>query len=528
MSSIIKFKDKTHGKQVNLTSTHRSPSRQRDMNMENVPAANIQGDTARVTRARAKVLGASRGLPPLHPSVKQDQKQALQPKTKRALENKSATDGASIIQAKRRAVLKDITNNPFEDSSVKASNAIKASTSKQGKRCTATAKKNGRVAPSLRVHPQIQKRKEKTSESMTKQSTKELHEVTSLLKSENDSAIIYKNPSIGGVPDLMLANQTSSRYSGSGSSSQKGESKITNEVEASNDQCIIDIDSKHKAPQMCSLYAAELYRSLRTAELKWRHSVDYMRTMQLEITQEMRGILIDWLVEVCEEYGLASETFYLTVALIDQYLSKKCIGKRRLQLLGITCMLIASKYEEICAPRVEDFCFITDSTYTRGEVLEMEHEILDLLSFQLSIPTTRKFLRLKSTSIAYYLVTLRFLFAAQSSYKAPVLELEFLANYLAELTLIDYSFVKFLPSLIAASAIFLAKWTLDQDEDPWNATLEHYTGYKVSELKVTVLALQDLQLNNAAPLHAIRQKYAQQKFKSVATLSSCKPVKPLS
>ncbi|KAJ0824820.1 putative cyclin domain-containing protein [Helianthus annuus] len=229
----------------------------------------------------------------------------------------------------------------------------------------------------------------------------------------------------------------------------------------------------------------------------------------------MRSILIDWLVEVCEEYGLASETFYLTVALIDIYLSKKCIGKRRLQLLGITCMLVASKYEEICAPRVEEFCFITDSTYTRADVLEMEHQILDVLSFQLSVPTIKKFLRL------------RFLLAAQSSYKAPVIELEFLANYLAELSQIEYRFVKFLPSLIAASAVYLAKWTLDQDEDPWNATLEHYTSYKAPELKVTVLALQDLQLNNASALHAIRQKYKQQKYKSVATLISQKPVKPL-
>ncbi|XP_024994596.1 cyclin-A2-1-like isoform X2 [Cynara cardunculus var. scolymus] len=467
---------------------HHSSSRQRAMTMGNVPAANIQGATTRVTRARAKVLGASRGLPPRHPLVKQDHKQALQPKAKRASsDNKSATDVASNVPAKRRAVLKDITNNLFEDSSIKVSNGIKDQTSKQVKRCT--GKKNGRVAPSLPVDPQIQKRKEKASESMTKQSTKELLKITSQLKSETDGAVIYKNPSIG-------------------------ESKTTSEVEASKDQSIIDIDSKHKGPQMCSLYAAEVYSSLRTAELKWRHSVDYMKTVQLEISQEMRGILIDWLVEVCEEYGLASETFYLTVALIDQYLSKKCIGKRRLQLLGITCMLIASKYEEICAPRVEDFCFITDSTYTRGEVLEMEHTILDLLSFQLSVPTTRKFLR-------------RFLLAAQSSYMAPVIELEFLANYLAELTLIDYSFLKFLPSLIAASAIFLAKWTLDQDEDPWNATLEHYTGYKGSELKVTVLALQELQLNNAAPLHAVRQKYSQQKYKGVATLTSCKPVKAL-
>ncbi|KAJ0431902.1 putative cyclin [Helianthus annuus] len=449
---------------------HRSSSRQRDMDIENVPAANIQGPPGRVTRARAKVFGASAGLPPLQPVVKQDHKRA------------PLTVVAPMVQAKKRAVLKDITNNSFNESSIKVPNGNKAQISKRVKRCA--VKKNEKVARSIPVDLQIQKRNIKAAETVTKQSANELCEANSQLTSENDITISV------------------------------GESIITVEVEATNDESVIDIDSKHKGPQMCSLYAAEIHANLCTNELKWRHSADYMKTVQLEITQEMRSILIDWLVEVCEEYGLASETFYLTVALIDIYLSKKCIGKRRLQLLGITCMLVASKYEEICAPRVEEFCFITDSTYTRADVLEMEHQILDVLSFQLSVPTIKKFLR-------------RFLLAAQSSYKAPVIELEFLANYLAELSQIEYRFIKFLPSLIAASAVYLAKWTLDQDEDPWNATLEHYTSYKAPELKVTVLALQDLQLNNASPLHAIRQKYKQQKYKSVATLISQKPVKPL-
>lgn len=102
-------------------------------------------------------------------------------------------------------------------------------------------------------------------------------------------------------------------------------------------------------------------------------------------------------------------------------------------------------------------------------------------SFQLSISTTKKFLRLKPTSITFYITRAhpkwsltylvlffrRFLLVGQTSYKAPVIELEYLANYLAELTLIEYSFLKFLPSLIAASAVFLAKWTLDHDEHPW-------------------------------------------------------------
>ncbi|KAJ0631208.1 putative cyclin domain-containing protein [Helianthus annuus] len=474
---------------------HRSSSRQRDMNIENVPAANIQGPTGRVTRARAKVFGASAGLPPLQPVAKQDHKRA------------PLTVVAPTVQAKKRAVLKDITNNSFNESSIKVPNGNKAQISKRVKRCA--VKKNEKVARSIPVDPQIQKRNTKAAETVTKQSANKLCEANSQLTSENDITI-----SVGTMLELNLSSWISDKHYGHGSSSQNvlllynaGESIITVEVEATNDESVIDIDSKHKGPQMCSLYAAEIHANLCTNELKWRHSADYMKTVQLEITQEMRSILIDWLVEVCEEYGLASETFYLTVALIDIYLSKKCIGKRRLQLLGITCMLVASKYEEICAPRVEEFCFITDSTYTRADVLEMEHQILDVLSFQLSVPTIKKFLRL------------RFLLAAQSSYKAPVIELEFLANYLAELSQIEYRFVKFLPSLIAASAVYLAKWTLDQDEDPWNATLEHYTSYKAPELKVTVLALQDLQLNNASALHAIRQKYKQQKVNALANYS---------
>jgi len=54
-----------------------------------------------------------------------------------------------------------------------------------------------------------------------------------------------------------------------------------------------------------------------------------------------------------------------------------------------------------------------------------------------------------------------------SNLQVPSADLEFLANYLAELTLVEYSFLKFLPSLIAASAVFLARWTFDQSEHPW-------------------------------------------------------------
>ncbi|TYI24830.1 hypothetical protein ES332_A05G012200v1 [Gossypium tomentosum] len=227
---------------------------------------------------------------------------------------------------------------------------------------------------------------------------------------------------------------------------------------------VVDIDSNLKDPQACGLYAPDIYNNMRVTELNQRPSTNYMEQLQRDITPSMRGILVDWLVE------LVPDTLYLTVSLIDRFLSHNFIEKQRLQLLGVACMLIASKYEEICAPRVEEFCFITDNTYTRREdflfvrkpqVLKMESKVLNLLYFQLSVPTTKTFLR--------------FILAAQASYKVPCLELEFLAKYLAELTLLEYSFLKFLPSNIAASAVFLARWTLNQSDHPWNPTLEHYT-----------------------------------------------------
>ncbi|XP_004236406.2 cyclin-A2-4 isoform X2 [Solanum lycopersicum] len=277
----------------------------------------------------------------------------------------------------------------------------------------------------------------------------------------------------------------------------------------------IDIDSDKKDPLQCSQYAHDIYNNLRVAELiRWPLS-NFMETLQRDITESMRAILVDWIVEVSEEYNLVPDTLYLAVHFIDLFLSKNYVERKNLQLLGITCMLVASKYEEMCGPRVEEFCFITDNAYTKNEVLAMEILVLNFLGFRLSTPTAKTFLR-------------RFIRAAQASYKNPNLELEFLANYLTELTLLEYGFLKFTPSAIAASSVFLARWTLDQSSHPWSPTLEHYTYYKAQHLKTTVIALQGLQLNiNNCLLNVIRAKYRQEKFKSVACLSSPKLLETL-
>ncbi|KAI3465298.1 hypothetical protein Pfo_021961 [Paulownia fortunei] len=270
------------------------------------------------------------------------------------------------------------------------------------------------------------------------------------------------------------------------------------------------INAKCDDPQMCEAYVSDIYEYLHNMEMeaKRRPLSDYLEKVQKDVTANMRGILMDWLVEVAEEYKLLSDTLYLTVSYIDRFLSMNVINRQRLQLLGVSSMLIASKYEEISPPHVEDFCYITDNTYAKEEVVKMEADVLKSLKFEMGSPTVKTFLR-------------RFTRIAQEDYESPSLQLEFLGCYLAELSLLDYGCVKFLPSLVAASVVFLSRFTLQAKLHPWNSALQSHSGYKAADLKECVGILHDLQMSRkGSALVAVREKYKQHKFKCVSTLSS--------
>lgn len=261
-------------------------------------------------------------------------------------------------------------------------------------------------------------------------------------------------------------------------------------------------------PQMCPHHASDIYSYLRSMEVeaKRRPKVDFIETVQTDVTPNMRGILVDWLVEVAEEYKLVPDTLYLTISYIDRFLSSRALSRQRLQLLGVSSMLIASKYEEISPPHVEDFCYITDNTYTKQELVKMESDILKFLNFEMGNPTIKTFLR-------------RFIKVGLEGDQYPDLKLEFLANYLAELSLLDYGCLRFLPSVVAASAVFVARLTLKPDAHPWNPLLQRQTGYSSSELTDCIKAIHDLQSNrNKSSLTAIREKYKQHRFKCVSAL----------
>ncbi|KAL3035615.1 hypothetical protein AAZX31_02G261300 [Glycine max] len=232
---------------------------------------------------------------------------------------------------------------------------------------------------------------------------------------------------------------------------------------------------------------------------------DYMGS-QPDINAKMRSILVDWLIEVHRKFELMPETLYLTLNIVDRFLSVKAVPRRELQLVGISSMLIASKYEEIWAPEVNDFECISDNAYVSQQVLMMEKTILRKLEWYLTVPTPYHFL-------------VRYIKASTPSDK----EMENMVFFLAELGLMHYpTAILYRPSLIAAAAVFAARCTLGRSPF-WTSTLKHYTGYSEEQLRDCAKIM--VNLHAAAPgskLRAVYKKFCNSDLSAVALLSPAK------
>ena len=158
---------------------------------------------------------------------------------------------------------------------------------------------------------------------------------------------------------------------------------------------------------------------------------------QDEITERMRGILIDWLIEVHYKFSFTDETLYMTVSIIDRYLSENQITKKKLQLLGITALFISCKHEEIDLPKINDFTYITNNAYEKNEVIEMENDVLKYLKFNLLYPSPIKF---------FEYLSLNFNFDKK---------MHLMGKYLMECFLLDIKYIKYKPSIIACASCYI-------------------------------------------------------------------------
>ena len=163
---------------------------------------------------------------------------------------------------------------------------------------------------------------------------------------------------------------------------------------------------------------------------------NYMNS-QNEINEQMRSILVDWIIDVHGKFGFCDETLYMTVLIIDRYSSLKKITRNEYQCLGITALMIACKHEEINVPKVEDFIYITDNAYNKEEVFNMEIDILDKLNYNLLYPSPIKF---------FEYLSLHFGFDKQK---------HFLGKYLMETFLLNLICIKFKPSIISCACTYI-------------------------------------------------------------------------
>lgn len=200
------------------------------------------------------------------------------------------------------------------------------------------------------------------------------------------------------------------------------------------------------------------------------------------------------------KYRLRPETLFLTVNLIDRYLTRMPVMRKRLQLVGVVAMFIAAKFEEIHPPEVADFVYITDSAYTKEDILTMECQMLTTLNFQVVVPTA-----------AHFMDRLQRLNGSDAVQREVAL-------YLIELALLDFRMIRYTPSLLCSAALMLSNELFGRTS--WPQLMVQHGRHAEAQLRPCAEELRALL--DGAPGHwlqAVRKKYLLPQHQSVAKLA---------
>lgn len=190
-------------------------------------------------------------------------------------------------------------------------------------------------------------------------------------------------------------------------------------------------------------YLDEIYMNLMLDEKfsKLKIKKEYMKS-QNNINENMRAILVDWLIEVHYHYfHFKRKTLLQTILILDLFLSQKAISKNYFQLLGVASLLISAKENEVVPPVLENYRAISDNAFTKNELLQMEIYILKTLDFNILSPTIEEF---------YNILSKIFNFNSEQHH---------LGEYLIDSSLVDYNMLKYNASTIAiACTYFVMKY----------------------------------------------------------------------
>ncbi|XP_028819805.1 G1/S-specific cyclin-E2-like isoform X3 [Denticeps clupeoides] len=223
------------------------------------------------------------------------------------------------------------------------------------------------------------------------------------------------------------------------------------------------------SPQLSWSCSAEVWVNMLSKDQKYKHSKN-LTERHPTIQPEMRAVLLDWLMEVCEAYTLHRQTFYLAQDFVDRFLlAQENMDQHRLQLTGITALFIASKVEEINPPKVSEFAYVSDGACAELEILQMELIMLKVLNWDLCPETALSWVQLYLQMASQSDVTnlLEFQFAqetytmitqvklAEDSFCSFVLfKLIFFLPQLLDLCILDVNSLDFTYGVLAAAALY--------------------------------------------------------------------------
>ncbi|KAI9800086.1 MAG: hypothetical protein M1825_004268 [Sarcosagium campestre] len=275
-------------------------------------------------------------------------------------------------------------------------------------------------------------------------------------------------------------------------------SKAVEPREAPASEVVQDLDSGDlDDPLMAAEYVIEIFDYLRSLEEKTLANANYI-DHQEDLEWRMRGILIDWIIQVHARFRLAAETLFLAVNIIDRFLSIKVVQLDRLQLVGVTALFIASKYEDIINPDVAHLRNICDNGFKEDDILIAERFVLAALDYDLSYPNPMNFLRRISKADDFDIHT------------------RTVGKYLLEISLLDHRFISYTPSLLSASAMYLSRQILERGE--WHATIEYYAGYSEEEIE-PIAKMMVAYLARPVEHDGFFTKYASKKFLKASILA---------
>ncbi|KAJ4786528.1 Cyclin family protein [Rhynchospora pubera] len=219
---------------------------------------------------------------------------------------------------------------------------------------------------------------------------------------------------------------------------------------------------------------------------------------QSSITPKVRASLVNLIVELHQMLQFCPETLYLTVAIFDRFLSQETVARVEGKLVGMCAMLIASKYEEVHKPLLEELADIWMLRYVTGDVVRMEKRILHRLEWSLNLPTTYMFL------------------SRWINIEQPDEETECMIYFFSELALTQHYLIRVCPSRVAASCVYAARCTLKK-YPLWTKTLQQCTRYLEPQLLECTQILVDA--HSLAPkcmINAVYEKYSLEEYRKVA------------